>query len=191
MRMLDFHSMKDTWRHQYFLCCSGSSSLWCRNSWIHWRLFSAFRVEAQLRELIRSLNRWFRDFFSLEWRLARPSEFSPQNRVYYKVFEEWLVGTNVPDPVHTTLLSPYPFGRLFPGLGVISSQWCAYQFSAELWSPPVISVSLQIASLPELWLGILAISISGFWSSVSLTREFRFHFGFSFPSPSRISQGWL
>nr|KAF6415495.1 DEAH-box helicase 40 [Molossus molossus] len=35
---------------------SGAPASWCQNHWIHWRcLFSAFRVEAQLRELIRKL----------------------------------------------------------------------------------------------------------------------------------------
>lgn len=39
-----------------FLCCSGAPASWCQKHWIHWRcLFSAFRVEAQLRELIRKL----------------------------------------------------------------------------------------------------------------------------------------
>ncbi|XP_006832437.1 PREDICTED: probable ATP-dependent RNA helicase DHX40 isoform X1 [Chrysochloris asiatica] len=35
---------------------SGAPASWCQKHWIHWRcLFSAFRVEAQLRELIRKL----------------------------------------------------------------------------------------------------------------------------------------
>ncbi|KAK1331265.1 LOW QUALITY PROTEIN: hypothetical protein QTO34_009216 [Cnephaeus nilssonii] len=35
---------------------SGAPASWCQKHWIHWRcLFSAFRVEAQLRDLIRKL----------------------------------------------------------------------------------------------------------------------------------------
>lgn len=35
---------------------SGAPASWCQKHWIHWRcLFSAFRIEAQLRELIRKL----------------------------------------------------------------------------------------------------------------------------------------
>ncbi|XP_036307347.1 probable ATP-dependent RNA helicase DHX40 isoform X2 [Pipistrellus kuhlii] len=35
---------------------SGAPASWCQKHWIHWRcLFSAFRVEAQLRDLVRKL----------------------------------------------------------------------------------------------------------------------------------------
>ena len=74
MRILDCLSlMKDTFDTPVFLCCSGAPASWCQKHWIHWRcLFSAFRVEAQLRELIRKLKQVIAViFFSLEWRFGK------------------------------------------------------------------------------------------------------------------------
>lgn len=73
-----------------FLFYSGAPASWCQKHWIHWRcLFSAFRVEAQLRELIRKLKQVIAIMaFFLSSILARPSEY--QNHVNYKVLV-WLV----------------------------------------------------------------------------------------------------
>ena len=93
---------------------------------------------------------------------------------------------------------PYPFGRLFSWPWVISSQWCAYQFSVELLKPSCRSLGSSADCFsPELWLGILAILgsldselwLSNSGSSLGFTRVFPFlHLGPE--SLSRLTVSW-